>query len=125
MTEWLIYILFWGVFAFLMTIKQYRQHKERQKEAASHTPADETGFEITTIKATVVDQACCVKTVGFKTPKTVKEFSVTFQTEAGEHLALHIPEEMYDGLTTGETGILSLVDGELYSFEPEDTNSPA
>ena len=68
------------------------------------------------IRATVVEQECCVKTVGIKTPKTVKEFAVVFETGDGEILKLNVPEEMYDGFEKGQTGFLTIVDGDLYGF---------
>ena len=104
-----------------MAIKQYKQDIARKKEVARR---DNTSIEpehaTVTIKATVVGQACYVKTIGIKTPKTVKEFIVAFQTANGDVLKLNIPEEMYDGFEQGQKGILSIIDGELYGFELEE-----
>jgi len=122
-------ILFWGVFVgggtifavfcFVMAIKQHKRDMEKKKETniSKDAAVVETEFTTVTKKATVVDQTCCVKTIGIKTPKTIKEFSVVFQTENGEIIKLNIPEEMYDGFEIGQSGILSVVGGELYSFE--------
>lgn len=71
-------------------------------------------------RATVVDLACWVRMAGsYKAPKAVQEFAVVFQTEDGEMIKLIIPEEMYHGLEKGQVGIVTVRDGELYSFELE------
>lgn len=136
MDQLLFDIFFWGafvgggtifvIFCIIMGIKQYKLDKEKQKDAKrnnelAHTEVEYIPIEI---RATVVEQTCLVKTIGIKTPKTIKEFSVVFQTENGEILKLCVPEEMYDGLEKGQTGILSVVDGELYGFELEESDSP-
>ena len=69
------------------------------------------------VRATVVDQACGTKLVGIKILKLVKEFVVVFRTEDGKILELNVKEGMYDGFEIGQTGILTLVDGALYSFK--------
>lgn len=74
-------------------------------------------FETIEIKATVTEQSCCAKLVGTKTPKAVKEFTITFKTDDGQLLKLSVPEEMYDGFEKGQHGLLKMTDGELYSFE--------
>ena len=78
---------------------------------------DEAKFTTITTRATVVDQACCVKTIGYKNPKTIQEFTITFQAENGEFIRLNVPEEMYDGFEKNQTGMLTVVDGQLYGFE--------
>ena len=40
-------------------------------------------------------------------------------TEDGQRLSFPVPEEMYDGFEKGQTGTLTLIDGQLYGFEPE------
>jgi hypothetical protein len=71
-------------------------------------------------RATVVELACWVRMAGsYKAPKAVQEFAVVFQTEDGEMIKLIIPEEMYHGLEKGQVGIVTVRDGELYSFELE------
>ena len=79
----------------------------------------EKEYTAVTVKATVTDQMCGVTMVGIKTPKTIREFVVVFETEDGDILKLNVPEEMYDGFETGQTGSLTLVDGTLYGFELE------
>lgn len=72
----------------------------------------------TTATATVTDMACWVETVGIKQPKTVKRFQVVFETDGGEPVKLDVPEELYDAFEKGQTGTLTLVDGQLYGFLP-------
>ena len=62
------------------------------------------------------DQVCYVKTVGIKTPKTVREFVITFKTENGDFMKFNVPEEMYDGFDKNQKGILTFVDDQLYGF---------
>ena len=114
-------LIFWGVFvgggsAFviftvIMAIRQYNQQK-----GSGSTPVachEETRLEI---KATVKAKNCCVETVGTRIPRTVRSFFVFFETEKGEQLKVNVPEEMYDGFENGQTGILTLVNGSVYSF---------
>ena len=76
-----------------------------------------------TMHAEVIDMACSVKSVGtqcYKLPKAVKTFAIQFQNDAGEILDLTVPEEMYDGFDKGLTGSLTIVDGKLDSFVPDE-----
>ena len=110
------------VFACIMTVKQHKQNIANKKNAIQNN-ADTTAepkFETVEARGPVVDQMCYVKTVGIKTPKTVQEFVIVFRTEGGDILKLNVPEEMYDGFEQGQTGILTVVDGDLYSFVPEE-----
>ena len=68
-------------------------------------------------RATVVDLSCWVHTIGYKTPKTNQIFAVVFRLDDGRTMDMYIPEEMYHGLEKGQTGIATIRDGELYSFE--------
>ena len=134
MEELLFNILFWGVFVgggtifvifcVIMGIKQYKRDIAKQKEPKSEDiKQDEPEYTTVTARATVVDQTCCVKTIGIKTPKTIKEFTITFQAENGEIIRLNVPEEMYDGFDKKQTGILTVVDGQLYGFELTDDST--
>ena len=132
MDQLLFDIFFWGVFVgggsifvifcIIMGIKQYKRDKEKQIDAKHNSELAPTEIEYLPIemRATVVNQTCCVKTIGIKTPKTIKEFVVAFQTENGEILKLNVPEEMYNGFEQGQAGTLTVVDGQLYGFELTD-----
>ena len=86
MEELLFNIFFWGVFvgsgtifiifAIIMAVKQYKQDIAKQKKSKSENiKPNEPEYTTVTARATVVDQTCCVKTIGIKTPKTIKEFT--------------------------------------------------
>ena len=132
MEQLLINLLFWGVFVgggsvfvifcFVMAIRQYRRDIAQKTDINQGVASNDPAVTTVTIKATVVEQTCCVKTTGIKTPKTIQEFSVIFKTENGEILKLNVPEEMYDGFEEGQFGILSVIDGELYGFDLEETD---
>ena len=68
-------------------------------------------------RVTVVDMVCYADMTGTKSPKSKRVFTVSFETESGEILKKNVTEEMYDGFDKGQTGVLTLVDGDLYSFE--------
>lgn len=70
-------------------------------------------------RATVEELACWVHTIGYKTPKTNRTFVAVFRLDDGKTLELQIPEEMYHGLEKGQTGIVTIRNDELYSFELE------
>ena len=134
MGELLFNIFFWGVFVgggtifvifcFIMGVKQCRRDIAKLKELKSEDiKQDEPEYTTVTTRATVVDQTCCVKTIGIKTPKTIKEFTITFRAENGEIIRLNVPEEMYDGFDKNQTGILTVVDGQLYGFELTDDST--
>lgn len=105
-----------GAIALFLVIRHNARNAPAQTSAAEIA---EPEYTPQTFRATVIDQACTVKTVGWKTPRTVKEFMVVFQTEEGQRLEFFVPEEMYDGFEKSQTGTLTLMDGELYGFEPE------
>ena len=69
-----------------------------------------------TFCATVVHMRCGVKMVGMKIPKAVQEFVVTFESEEFGTFDLPVTEGMYHGFEEGQTGKLTLANGQLYSF---------
>ena len=50
----------------------------------------------------------------------VKYFVIKFKNDDGEVFDIHVPQEYYDGFDVGLSGVLSLVDGKLNSFLPDD-----
>lgn len=122
---YLIIIAVIVIFAVLIVISGVRQNKKYKKDHSGGLEAEiekmfiEPESVTETVRATVIDMACRAKMVGTKTPKAVREFTVIFETSDGEILKINVPEEMYDGFDKGQTGILTLADGDLYSFEIE------
>ena len=108
-----------------MLAKRIKQSQEIMVEpnhnSSEPVSSAEEDFPVKEFKATVLDQACTVKTVGTKTPKTVKEFAVLFSLSNGKTKSFLVPEEMYDGFEKGQVGVLTVVGEELYSFEIEET----
>ena len=113
----LLFLVGGTVYAAITTFRQVKQLKAAEPDP-EETPS-EPKYAPVTVKATVTDMGCAVKTEGWKTPKTVREFMVVFQTEDGQQLSFPVPEEMYDGFEKGQTGTLTVVDGQLYGFQPE------
>ena len=84
---------------------------------------EETTYETQDIHVTVIDLCCAVRTIGYKTPETITIFTVIFQTDGDKILTFTVPQEMYDCFEKGQTGLLTIVDGNPYSFtldEPSD-----
>ncbi len=92
--------------------------KQKKTEAAPQAPI----YTERTIQATVIDQYCFVKTIGYKTPKTTKVFTVVFKS-GDETIKLNVPEEMYDGFEKGQTGLLTIADNYLYSFVSDESHT--
>ena len=126
MKEWLSYPAFWVVFVgiiiiistILIAVKKYKQNAGNNGiyKTNEDLEQDEVEYSTVTVNAEVVDQVCYVKTVGIKTPKTVREFVITFKTENGDFMKFNVPEEMYDGFDKNQKGILTFVDDQLYGF---------
>lgn len=104
---------FVGMFVLLIKNEKY---EKKQKEINSQKD-DPTEFETIDIKVKVIDQYCTTRMIGIKRPKSVEEYFISFEKDNGEVLKLLVPKECYDGFEIGQVGILTLVDGELYSFK--------
>ena len=113
----IVAIVAWLILRYLL--KPERLQAELERNRAQN--ADPFASQIITeeLRATVIDHTCQVQLIGIKTPKATKIFTVVFRTEDDEVLSFNVPEEMYDGFEIGQTGLLTLVDGELYGFAPE------
>ena len=96
-----------------------KRHKPSDEETSAMTQRKfeiQEDFPTTTIQATVTDLQCKAELVGIKRPKAVEIFTVVFETANNEILNINVPKEMYDGIEVGQQGMLTLVEGELYSF---------
>ena len=105
----------WPIIDTFRHRKEIRAEVERQEEERCSIE-----FSNEELRATVIDHSCSVQMVGLKMPKATKIFSVSFETENSEILTFQIPEEMYDGFEKGQTGLLTIVDGQLYGFAPDE-----
>lgn len=132
MDESLIHIFYFvlvlAVLAVILVVIAVTNSKQEKKirfepESFGNTNNSDSEFKSVEVVVTVIDQNCCVKMVGRREPKTIKEFSVSFQTEDGKLLKFDVPEDMYDGFEIGQKGILTVIDGALYGFSLMDKQS--
>jgi hypothetical protein len=92
--------------------KDYREFLDEHEEEIYPT-----SFPTVAERMTVVDCYCYVETVGMKHSKAMKNFVVEFASDDDRRLKLPVSEEMYDGFEIGQCGILTTVEGELFSFD--------
>jgi len=117
--EWMIVIL-GALLLVLCTVGIIYAVKNRDKIRANAQREAEALFtepEAFTARAEVIDQRCAVRSEGTRIARTVTEFCVYFRTEAGEEIALLVPEAYYHSIEIGQTGLVTIVNGELYSFD--------
>ena len=94
-------------YAAMMKEKEEEEDEEFEREA-----------EIVTVHAEIVDMVCGTGMVGsYRLPKSSKTFIIKFSADSGEVYELSVPEEYYLELSVGQTGTLTLVEGNLDSFE--------
>lgn len=110
----LIFIAFSVLFFIIMMI--CGKH-EKEKREANETIENIDKFETIEINVKVVDQCCTTRMVGVKYPKSIEEYFISFEKDNGEVLKLLVPKECYDGFEIGQVGVLTLVDGKIYSFK--------
>ena len=94
--------------------------KEKIKLMQMTEPSFDDEGEQVVVHVEVVDMTCGVESVGYqayKQPKAVKYFVIQFKDDEGGLWEIPVVEEMYDGFEKGQTGMLTLIDGELISFD--------
>lgn len=123
----LVWILF-GAFAIVLIaasipfiIADFKKNKAKYLTREQLLEKEEERLndegDILEAHAEVVDMKCSVNMVGHKEPKTVKSFVVAFELDDGEIMSVSVPEVFYEGFDIGLKGTLTLVDGQLKSFE--------
>ena len=111
------------VFVIALVVFDKMKNKRKKVEQLQNEvdPYSEEIFEQEIVKSemrvSVVDQFCRVEMVGIRSPKSVEIFTVVFETDEGKSLKFDVLKEIYDGIDVGQRGILTVVNGELYSFE--------
>lgn len=94
-------------YAAIMKEKEDKEDEEFEREA-----------ETVTVHAEIVEMVCGTGMVGsYRLPKSSKTFIIKFSADSGEVYELSVPEEYYLELSVGQTGTLTLVEGNLDSFE--------
>ena len=112
-----------AVFVIALVVFDKMKNKRKKVEQPQNEvdPYSEEIFEQEIVKSemrvSVVDQFCRVEMVGIRSPKSVEIFTVVFETDEGKSLKFDVLKEIYDGIDVGQRGILTVVNGELYSFE--------
>ena len=116
-------ICFVIIFAvYIRKIVKDSENKDKDKKIkvlTSREMMEEIITEFPTVKfnAEVIDLISQVEMIGIKQPKSVNIYKVTFKTDKNEVIKFNGPQEMYDGFEIGQKGELTIVNGELYSFE--------
>ena len=116
-------ILAFVIFVIALVVFDKMKNKRKKVEQPQNVvdPYSEEIFEQEIVKSemrvSVVDQFCRVEMVGIRSPKSVEIFTVVFETDEGKSLKFDVLKEIYDGIDVGQRGILTVVNGELYSFE--------
>ena len=117
----LLFVIYVIVLALVVYVKKRNKRddvKPSEKRDNQITDADfEEEFATDKMRVSVVDQFCRVEMVGIRSPKSVEIFTVVFETDEGKSLKFDVLKEIYDGIDVGQRGILTVVNGELYSFE--------
>ena len=106
--------LSFAFFAFVITpIISVRKYKKRLSEL-DNEPVEEP--PLVEINARVFSRRCGTKMYGSKSPRTYKEFYVTFLTDDGEKLEYKVEEDFYLSIYEDQTGTLAIVNGNFYDF---------
>ena len=85
-------------------IKPYKQSETAKDKTIEDDYGIKTEFETVKYNAEVTDMFCRVDSVGIKTPKAVRIFTVVFETDDKKTIKLDIPQGMYDGIEIGQVG---------------------
>ena len=108
------------VFIVFITIYDLRKNKskyDKEKEKYIESKFSEEA-EVISTHAEIVDMVCGTGMVGsYRLPKSEKTFLIVFKKDDGEILEISVSEEYYLELSVGQTGMLTLVEGTLDSFE--------
>lgn len=115
----LLVVILAGSIALAIIGSKHDKANKIDKETAERLIEEslEAEFENVQVRATVVDLSCSAEVVGIKKPKAVEQYRVVFESDDGKLFKFDVQQEMYDGFEKGQTGLLTIVDNELYSFE--------
>ena len=106
---------------FIVAIrKDLKRAPSKEEIRAAEDAIFDVEPEVTRTRAEVVDTVCGVNSVGYqgyKLPRAVKSFVISFKTVEGELLHLEVEEEYYSAFEIGQVGELELINGRIASFE--------
>ncbi|MBR5144220.1 MAG: DUF2500 family protein [Clostridia bacterium] len=105
------------VFITIYDLKKNKSKYDKEKEKYIESKFSEEA-EVISTHAEIVDMVCGTGMVGsYRLPKSEKTFLIVFKKDDGEILEISVSEEYYLELSVGQTGMLTLVEGTLDSFE--------
>ena len=123
------------VIMFILAIKQEKADKARRggkslKEFLAEEKAkmiamleDDSEIQYTEVNATIQDMRCRVAHYGIQSPKTVKEFYITYLTNNDETFEIMLDEESYLAVSVGEQIILYFNGDVFCGFTKQDDYS--
>lgn len=105
------------VFCVVYDLKKNKKKYDAEMEEYIENKFSEEA-EVVSCHAEIVDMVCGTGMVGsYRLPKSVKTFLIVFKNDEGKTLEISVPEEYYLDLSVGQRGVITLVEGNLDSFE--------
>ncbi len=105
------------VFITIADLKKNKSKYDKEKEEYIDSKFSEEA-EVISTHAEIIDMVCGTGMVGsYRLPKSEKTFLIVFKKNDGEIFEISVSEEYYLELSIGQKGILTLVEGNLDSFE--------
>ena len=102
------------------SLKEFLAEEEAKKIAMLE---DDSEIQYTEVNATIQDMRCGVAHYGIKSPKTVKEFYITYLTNNGETFEIALDEESYLAVSVGDQIILYFNGDVFCGFTKQDDYS--
>ena len=110
-----------AIFTFLIFygITMHKEEKRQKAQNATRDLSEDTPPEVQTVdlNVKVIDLKFETHYEGIKLPKLIKTFLVFFEDENGKVFNIEVSEENFDAFEIGQKGLLTLEDGQLYSFQ--------
>ena len=110
-----------AIFTFLIFygIMMNKEEKRQKAQNATRDMSEDTPPEVQTVdlNVKVIDLKFETHYEGIKLPKLIKTFLVFFEDENGKVFNIEVSEENFDAFEIGQKGLLTLEDGQLYSFQ--------
>ena len=96
-----------------------KEEKRQKTQNATRDLSEDTPPEVQTVdlNVKVIDLMFKTHYEGIKLPKLIKTFLVFFEDENGKVFNIEVSEENFDAFEIGQKGLLTLEDGQLYSFQ--------
>ena len=110
-----------AIFTFLIFygVMMNKEEKRQKAQNATRDLSEDTPPEVQTVdlNVKVIDLKFETHYEGIKLPKLIKTFLVFFEDENGKVFNIEVSEENFDAFEIGQKGLLTLEDGQLYSFQ--------